>query len=613
MVLSNLENANKASRGSISQILLSALLSGDKYGYEICKDIEQRTNGRLILKQPSLYSSLRRMEEQKLIRSYWGDSNIGGRRHYYSITDKGREKYEKHKDDWESFDALIDSLPQSTFESSTQKTVEEKVENVNDGSSIYVVNQESLFNIRTKENKYKIKKVDEEDTPSTFLQFDLFNQSTSIITKKNSENTDFSHVENYSNKFAELDKHKSTIEPTELSSFEKVTDNEIKAMNKNDGFISDYQKENQESYSDFINDGLEEEKQQSFNFENILEDSAPVQSVNDNDEEENTDTHFDFNALMNETSEVNIVEEIKQPEKVMKLEDYPEVIPANQRIEDKTTEIFTKFESKKIENKNSDLTTPLAKTKTNSDSEDSLEYQNVIGGLYSEINKNDPYEQAKLKKFGMLEEGFEDEHIATKEPIQIDDEPQRENIVESDYQSPFVVVDKTDLANELKSEGIKFKTYKKLTKPTKTGNYISYYKLKFAQSWILWLVMFLEILATYFIVKNNGLLYSGHELVYYWGVGVISLYPIYYTLTFLFNRYKKVESNFKINISIFNKFLAMLICIVFIFAINLFIGMTSLNQIAYLSYWLLPTILATNLVLSSLIYFILLKTKKFYV
>ena len=128
MVLSNLENANKASRGSISQILLSALLSGDKYGYEICKDIEQRTNGRLILKQPSLYSSLRRMEEQKLIRSYWGDSNIGGRRHYYSITDKGREKYEKHKDDWESFDALIDSLPQSTFETSTQKTVEEKVE-----------------------------------------------------------------------------------------------------------------------------------------------------------------------------------------------------------------------------------------------------------------------------------------------------------------------------------------------------------------------------------------------------------------------------------------------------------------------------------------------------
>ena len=34
---------NKALRGSISQILLNALVSGDKYGYEICKDIEQKT------------------------------------------------------------------------------------------------------------------------------------------------------------------------------------------------------------------------------------------------------------------------------------------------------------------------------------------------------------------------------------------------------------------------------------------------------------------------------------------------------------------------------------------------------------------------------------------
>ena len=38
----NIEN-NKAARGSISQIILKALSNGDKYGYEICKDIEKLT------------------------------------------------------------------------------------------------------------------------------------------------------------------------------------------------------------------------------------------------------------------------------------------------------------------------------------------------------------------------------------------------------------------------------------------------------------------------------------------------------------------------------------------------------------------------------------------
>ena len=80
---------NEIPRGQLSTILLSTLLSGDKYGYEIIKDIEEKSGGRLKIKQPSLYSSLTRMEKQKLISSYWRDSEIGGRRHYYSLTDYG--------------------------------------------------------------------------------------------------------------------------------------------------------------------------------------------------------------------------------------------------------------------------------------------------------------------------------------------------------------------------------------------------------------------------------------------------------------------------------------------------------------------------------------------
>ena len=70
--------------------------------------------GKISIKQPSLYSSLRRMEEQDLISSYWEDSSLGGTRHYYSLTQKGKEVYEKNKDLWKNQEELLNNLPENT-------------------------------------------------------------------------------------------------------------------------------------------------------------------------------------------------------------------------------------------------------------------------------------------------------------------------------------------------------------------------------------------------------------------------------------------------------------------------------------------------------------------
>ena len=88
-------NQNNIPKGQLSTIILSTLLQGDKYGYEIINEIKNKTDGELVIKQPSLYSSLTRMEKQNLISSYWGKSDIGGKRHYYSITDFGKKQFEK--------------------------------------------------------------------------------------------------------------------------------------------------------------------------------------------------------------------------------------------------------------------------------------------------------------------------------------------------------------------------------------------------------------------------------------------------------------------------------------------------------------------------------------
>lgn len=87
-------------RGHIDTIILKSLFDGEKYGYEICKDIETKSGGSFILKQPSLYSALKRLEASGLISSRWQDSEIGGKRHYYSLTDEGIKHYEDSQAEW---------------------------------------------------------------------------------------------------------------------------------------------------------------------------------------------------------------------------------------------------------------------------------------------------------------------------------------------------------------------------------------------------------------------------------------------------------------------------------------------------------------------------------
>ncbi len=79
----------------INKLVLTSLESGDKYGLEIIKDVENFTKGKVVIKQPSLYSALQRLEKKGIISSFWQDSDIGGRRHYYSLTNYGKHELEK--------------------------------------------------------------------------------------------------------------------------------------------------------------------------------------------------------------------------------------------------------------------------------------------------------------------------------------------------------------------------------------------------------------------------------------------------------------------------------------------------------------------------------------
>ena len=97
-------------RGHINTIILRSLCDGDKYGYEIMAEIERKSHGQYSLKQPSLYSALKRLEKDGYITSYWGGSVGGGRRKYFSLTDEGRAIAEQNQAEWEYSRTIIDSL-----------------------------------------------------------------------------------------------------------------------------------------------------------------------------------------------------------------------------------------------------------------------------------------------------------------------------------------------------------------------------------------------------------------------------------------------------------------------------------------------------------------------
>ncbi len=97
-------------RGHTETIILAHLIKGDSYGYQINKEIIEKTDNEFELKEATLYSAFRRLEQAEYITSYWGNEDIGARRRYYAITTSGIEAYHSNKRDWECAKALIDKL-----------------------------------------------------------------------------------------------------------------------------------------------------------------------------------------------------------------------------------------------------------------------------------------------------------------------------------------------------------------------------------------------------------------------------------------------------------------------------------------------------------------------
>lgn len=98
-------------KGSIVPVVLSLLKERPRYGYEIVKLVNARSNGALEWKEGTLYPTLHRLEADRLISSEWQDAPSdeapGRKRKYYAITRAGRRELQRRAGEWKAFSSAV--------------------------------------------------------------------------------------------------------------------------------------------------------------------------------------------------------------------------------------------------------------------------------------------------------------------------------------------------------------------------------------------------------------------------------------------------------------------------------------------------------------------------
>lgn len=96
-------------RGHIDTIILHTLIDGDKFAQQISDFIDEKSNNEYKINQATLYSSLKRLEGLKHVKSYWNDSDTG-RRKYFALTESGKNFVNNNTSNWSYSRAILDRL-----------------------------------------------------------------------------------------------------------------------------------------------------------------------------------------------------------------------------------------------------------------------------------------------------------------------------------------------------------------------------------------------------------------------------------------------------------------------------------------------------------------------
>ena len=96
--------------GSTVLLVLSLLEGTDRYGYEIIRELESRSENAFRFKEGTLYPVLHKLENDGYVESYKAKGDRGRERKYYKITKKGIKQLSKEKEKWNMFSVSVNKV-----------------------------------------------------------------------------------------------------------------------------------------------------------------------------------------------------------------------------------------------------------------------------------------------------------------------------------------------------------------------------------------------------------------------------------------------------------------------------------------------------------------------
>jgi PadR family transcriptional regulator, regulatory protein PadR len=101
---------SQIARGSGELAILSLLTEQPLYGFEIARQIGERTNGALHFTLASLYPLLYEMEKRGWVEGHWQANHAGRDRRYYRLTASGKRQLTPLRQEWRAFFHALDAL-----------------------------------------------------------------------------------------------------------------------------------------------------------------------------------------------------------------------------------------------------------------------------------------------------------------------------------------------------------------------------------------------------------------------------------------------------------------------------------------------------------------------
>lgn len=98
-------------KGVLDMLILKLLEQEEKYGYQLIQELKEKSEGRITLKEGTLYPALYRLEEESWIQSHWSVANDREvSKKYYKITPEGKEALKKIAAVWKGFSDCVEQI-----------------------------------------------------------------------------------------------------------------------------------------------------------------------------------------------------------------------------------------------------------------------------------------------------------------------------------------------------------------------------------------------------------------------------------------------------------------------------------------------------------------------